>query len=305
MKKAPLSFAAALLAAAMLMLNPAYIHAQGGDELPPRAYLPIAIGGTGVRASCGLVSTAQFDLIGIQGGYYKNNALTDENADLRLSVIGYAETPTSQNATLGLVDYNGAADPNAPRLHGLFEPNRVPTFRRNYQRHDWNWNEAGPPPYGSRGGINIQWDVSVVDMITTVGEAIYTPERSVNNSGLGTVAMVLYVDDDEVTLAYGDQDKVDGGYVVYIANFCVDPNLVALYQAQLANGKRATGRLPAVRNNERLGVAKQNFVTVAVRDQGPFLDPRSRKDWWQGLAATAANIIPSLDRAPNWGRRRP
>jgi hypothetical protein len=285
------------LAATMAMISwaitpPAhtYVHAQ---ELTPRAYLPIAVGGTGERASCGLVSSAQFDLIAIQGGYYKNNALTDENADLRLSVIGYSETPASQNATLGLVDYNGAADPNAPRLHGLFEPNRVPTLRKNYQRHDWNWNEAGPPPYGSRGGVNAQWDVSAVDMAATVGEAIYTPERSVTNSGLGTVAMVLYADDDEVALTYGDQDKVDGGYVVYIANFCVDPNLVTLYQAQLANGKRASGRLPAVRNNERLGVAKQNFVTVAVRDQGPFLDPRSRKDWWQGIS-TANMPVTSL-----------
>jgi hypothetical protein len=284
------------LAATMAMISwaitpPAhrYVHAQ---ELTPRAYLPIAAGGAGAGAACGLVSSAQFDLIGVQGGYYKNNALTDENADLRLSVIGYSETPTSQNAALGLVDYNGAADPNAPRLHGLFEPNRVPTFRKNYQRHDWNWNEAGPPPYGSRDGVNTQWDVSAVDVVATVGEAIYTPERGVNNSGLGTVAMVLYADDDEVTLTYGDQDKVDGGYVVYIANLCVDPNLVTLYQAQLANGKRATGRLPAVRNNERLGVAKQNFVTVAVRDQGPFLDPRSRKDWWQGISAANLRITP-------------
>jgi hypothetical protein len=264
-------------------------HAQ---ELTPRAYLPIAVGGAGTGAACGPASTAQYDLIGVQGGYYKNNALTDENADLRLSILGYVETPASQAAALDLVDYGGATDPNAPRLHGLFEPNRVPAFRKNYQRYDWNWNEAGPPPYGARDGVNTQWDVSAVDLTATVGEAIYTPERSINNSGLGTVAMVLYADDDEVTLTYGDQDKVDGGYVIYIANFCVDPNLVTLYQAQLANGTRATGRLPAVRNNERLGVAKQNFVTVAIRDKGPFLDPRSRKDWWQGISTAHVPVVP-------------
>ncbi len=95
--------------------------------------------------------------------------------------------------------------------------------------------------------------------------------------------MVLYADEDEVTLTYGDRDSVVNGYVVYLMNICTDPNLVARYHQQLdGSGRRAMGSLPVVRNNERIGIARYNYVTVAIRDVGPFLDPRSRKDWWQG-----------------------
>ncbi len=93
-----------------------------------------------------------------------------------------------------------------------------------------------------------------------------------------------------MTLHYGDQDRVDGGYVVYLANFCVDPQLTALYRAQLKDGKRSTGRLPALRNNQKIGTARFDYVTVAIRDRGPFLDPRSRKDWWQGISLGNATV---------------
>jgi hypothetical protein len=262
--------------------------------LTPTAYLPITIGGNGIITStngCLLTSTNTYDLISFQGSPYKNNALTDENADMRLSVLGYIATATATNAPLALVDYNGPADPNAPRLHGIFEPNRIPQFKKNYQRRDWNWNENAPPPYGTPGGANNDWPVSVLDMAATKGENIYIPERPVPNSNLDTRAIVLYADDDEVTLHYGDRDRVDSGYAVYLANFCVDPQLVALYRAQLQNGKRATNRLPAIRNNEKIGTAKSDVITVAVRDQGPFLDPRSRKDWWQGIALESVQVV--------------
>ena len=256
------------------------------NTLTPTAYLPIVIGGTRMLTNtdgCPITSTAQYSLISFQGGAYKGNRLTDENADLRLSVLGYVSNTTTTSAALTLVDYNGATDPNAPRLHGIFEPNRIPKFKNNYQRRDWNWNETGAPPYGTPGSANNDWPVSVLDMTATKGEGIYIPERSQTNSGLNTQAMLLYAGDNEVMLAYGDQDRPDSGYVIYIANFCVDPQLIALYRAQLKDGKRNTGKLPAIRNNEKIGVARSDVVTVAIRDNGPFLDPRSRKDWWQGI----------------------
>ncbi|MFN3704636.1 MAG: hypothetical protein ACK4WM_01390 [Thermoflexales bacterium] len=218
-------------------------------------------------------------MIGIQGGYYKNNSLTDENPDFRLSILGYAPT----NAPMTLVDYSGSTDPNAPQMAGIFEPNRGPVITGVFKRYDWNWNESGPPPYGARGSVNNDWPVSVINLAATPGESIYIPERNVPNNPIGTVAMVLYADEDEITVTYGDRDTVVNGYVVYLANICTDPNLVAKYRQQLDDtGRRATGRLPAVRNNEPIGTARYAFVTVAIRDTGPFLDPRSRKDWWVG-----------------------
>jgi hypothetical protein len=259
----------AALAGAVLLLEPSEpSRAEGGDKF---VFLPLFI----QPETCPAVSTARYGLTGIDGSYYKDNRLTDANADFRLSIIGYAET----SAPLMLVDYNGATDANAPKLQGVFEPNRGPAFVKAHRRHDWNWNESAPPPYGARGGINNDWPVSVIDFAATKGEGIYPPERGPTIGG-GFVAMVLYAGEEELTLAYYRQDHVALGYVINMVNFCVDPNLVAVYRAQTAGGKRSTGMLPAVANNQRLGVAKDNFVTIAVRDRGAYLDPRSRKDWW-------------------------
>lgn len=228
--------------------------------------------------SCPATSSAAFDLIPIDGAFYKNNALTDENADFRLSLIGYAPT----DAQLGLIDLPGGSDAGAPRLNGVFEPNRVPDFTRAYKRYDWNWNESAPPPYGERGGLNNddQAPVAVIDFGTAPGEKIHIPERGATIWTGDVVAMVLYAGPQELTLVYQRQDTVGEGYVVHMTDFCVDPNLVAAYRAQLESGKRKTGQLPGLRNNQPVGTALGEAVTVAIRDRARFLDPRSRKDWW-------------------------
>jgi hypothetical protein len=255
--------------------------------LTPAAYLPIAISPPGANAGCPVTSTATFDLISVQGGFYKNNALTDENSDFRLSILGYQEN----NQPRQLVEYGGPADATAPQLHGIFQPNRLAQFKAVHKRFDWMWDETAAPPYGARGGVNNDWPVSVLDLAASKGEPVFVPERSVANSRLGTVAIVLYADAGQITLHYGDADRVDSGYTVYLAAFCVDPNLVALYRAQLLAGKRATGQLPAIRNDEKVGAVKADVVTVAIRDSGPFLDPRSRKDWWQGISTAQAAVL--------------
>jgi hypothetical protein len=95
--------------------------------------------------------------------------------------------------------------------------------------------------------------------------------------------MVLYAEEQRITLNYTRRDTVANGYAVHLENICVDPNLLALYRAQVnAEGWRATGRLPALRNNQALGTALGSELKVAIRDRGAFMDPRSRKDWWQG-----------------------
>ncbi len=66
-------------------------------------------------------------------------------------------------------------------------------------------------------------------------------------------------------------------------NFCGDPNLVSTYRAQLRNGYRYTGRLPILGNDQPVGTALSISMTVAIRDGGAYMDPRSDKDWWAGL----------------------
>lgn len=225
-------------------------------------------------AACPVVAS-DYDLVPFEGPPYKHNALTDHNADLRLSVIGIAPT----DAPPTLVDYNGPADPDAPKLHGLFQANRAPTLLRAYLRFDWVWDEGQGEPYGRRGGLNLDWPAAALELAAAPGETIYPPSRSAVIYGGGAIALVLFADERELTLGYSRHDDVGAGYVIHLLNLCVDPNLVALYRAQLNNGRRATGHLPAVRDAQPVGTATGPLI-VAVRDRGAFLDPRSRKDWW-------------------------
>jgi len=243
----------------------------------PPTPTPDAPGATAAAGapSCPPISSSSFDLVTIEGAAYKNNALTDENPDLRLSILGYV--PASAPASL--VEYGGATDSDPPKLYGMFAPARAPAIVGVYQRRDWTWNDAGGPPYGWPAGTNKDWPASVIEVSAVAGEAIYIPTRNAAIWTNGIVAMVLYAGARELTLAYTRQDSVTEGYVVHLLNFCVDANLVVQYQAQTSGGRRATGMLPGLRNGQPVGVAL-GPLTVAIRDRGAFLDPRSRKDWW-------------------------
>ncbi len=218
-------------------------------------------------------------------GPYKDNRLTDENIDFRLSLLGYT---AATHEPLTLVHYGGDTDPDAPKLYGIFAPHRIPTFTAAYHVYHWTWNEGtgAVPPYGSRGSVNLEWPVTVLDVATTRGEKISIPSRTTPIRDNYYKAMVLYASERELTLVYLWQDHVvanQTGYTVHMLNFCVDPNLVALYRAQLRNGKRYTMRLPALVNDQKVGSALTVSMTVAIRDGGAFMDPRSDKDWWAGL----------------------
>ncbi len=233
----------------------------------------------GSKLTCPPESGAIFDLIPIEG-----QPLADHpdflHGDLNLSLRGYR--PITEPLTL--VSYNGDTDPDAPRLHGLFEPNRVPQFSSVYQVNDWIWDtgKCAGNGRGCRGApIDEFWPVTLVGLVTTPGELIYTPERGPQIHPGGYIALVLYAEAQRITLGYTRRDNVAAGYIVHLENVCVDPNLLALYQAQKSSeGWHASGFLPALRNNQSLGVAVDQEVQVAIRDAGSFMDPRSQKDWW-------------------------
>ena len=240
------------------------------------------------NATCPNISINTYPTINIETGYYKNNRLTDENSDFRISILGY----TPSQAFLGFVTYGGDTDPHAPNFFNILRSPAHPTFIGTYKRNDWNWDENGPAPYGTRGGVNNEWPASLIDLSAVPAESVFIPSRNIPINSTGPyAAMVLYADVDEVLLSYGTHDSVVDGYVVYLSNFCVNPSLVSTYRAQLQNGRRFTGRLPVILNTQPIGIASTNRVTVAVRDRAAFLDPRSKKDWWQNTPAARRLIL--------------
>jgi len=196
----------------------------------------------------------------------------EAHPDLNLALRGFVETA----GHLGLVNYGGDTDPQAPQIDGMFDPPRLPTFPALYQVYDWNWGCA--PPAGCRGEPISGYPVTLLEMATAVNEQIRIPRRAPSITG-DFNALVLYADARRLTITYTRRDTAAVGYLVHLEDFAVNPGLIALYQSLNAAGR---GALPALRNGEIVGVADRGALRIATRDTGAFLDPRACKDWWQG-----------------------
>ncbi len=228
-----------------------------------------------ISAECPTGSNANFELVPIE------QAAADRrpdylHGDLNLAQRGYSLT----NAGLNLQTYTGQGDFAPPQLAGLFEPNNFPGISSVYRVNHWDWSCG---QHGCRGDVITDWPVTMIGLPVTPGQAIYIPEREPQIYSGGYKVLVLYAEEKRVTLGYTRDDTVASGYTVHLENVCVDPNLLTLYRAQNDEaGFRATGFLPALRNNQRLGTAFNDEIQVAIRDRGSFMDPRSHNDWWQG-----------------------
>jgi len=189
------------------------------------------------------------------------------HADLNLALRGYG--PTS--ASLGLVNYDGGTDPSAPQLAGLFADRRSPVIRTVHRVNDWNWAS------NSRGNPISYPVVTLMEIAATAGETVHAP-NSGYTLGSGYEVLVLYASAQRITLKYTRNDNVVHGYTLHIEGICVESSLLALYESWNAAGR---GQLPALAAGQALGRSRGSAIGVAIRDNGSFLDPRSRKDWWR------------------------
>jgi hypothetical protein len=190
-----------------------------------------------------------------------------EQPDLNLALRGYEVTA----AYPGLVDYGGSGDPKAPQLYTLFADRRVPVFPAVYQVYDWDWD------CNCRGDLLTDYEVTLAGMGAAPGEVLHLPDSGYN-IGSGYEALVLYATAERITLKYTCEDNVVWGYTVHVEGVCVEPSLLALYRAWNDAGR---DKLPALRGGQPFGRARGSEIGVAIRDTGTFMDPRSRRDWWQ------------------------
>jgi hypothetical protein len=181
---------------------------------------------------------------------------------------GYAPTEASGD----LIDLTGGTDPGAPQLRWLFGDRREPVITGAYQVYGWDWG------VNARGPVISDPEVTLLGLSTTPGETISLPAGG-SDMGEGQRALVLYASPERITVKYTPDDNVVSGYTVHIENVCVEPTLLALYEQMNDAGR---GALPALRPGQSLGRATGLELGVVVRDNGSFMDPRSRKDWWSG-----------------------
>ena len=250
--------------AALAAIAPTEVPQDAAEAVVEVAQVPDAV----TDAGCPATSGNQYTAIPIEGAPASHP--DSQHGDLNLALRGYVPT----EAALSLVDINGPTDGDAPQLAGVL--GRFSAFDRAYRARDWNW-ACGD--LGCRGDELGNVEVSLVALDSNPGESVSVPTRGAEIYGGGFVALVVYADSSRLTLVYTREDSVANGYAVHLEDFCVDPNLLALYQANNGGGR---GNLPAVHNGEVVGSARYNQVLVGVRDRGSFTDPRSRKDWWRG-----------------------
>jgi hypothetical protein len=191
----------------------------------------------------------------------------EAHGDLNLALRSYQST----NAYKGLWDYDGPGDAGAPQLPGLFADNRTAVFTDVYRVYDWDWS------CNCRGELLAMWPVTLAGLKASPSETIRTPDSG-GSLGDGYEALVLYASMERITLKYTREDNVVHGYTIHVENVCVEPSLLALYESWNAAGR---GRLPALRPRQAFGSASGEEIGVAIRDNGQFMDPRSRKDWWR------------------------
>lgn len=237
------------------------IQVAGAVATPTSAPSPVPPAGP-----CEAIPGESYGDLSIQGS--PSDRPAESHADLNLAVRGYERN----NAAPQFSDYGPAVDPNGPQLPGLFGDQRTPRFTSTYQVFDWDWG------CNCRGGLLNQWDVTLLGMAVSSGEAIRVPDSG-RSIASGYEVLVLYASSDRITLKYTPDDNVVRGYTLHIEDVCVEPNLLGLYQSLNQSGR---GRLPALRAGQAFGRAKGGEIKVAIRDGGAFFDPRSRNDWWRG-----------------------
>lgn len=192
-----------------------------------------------------------------------------EHPDLNLAVRGYKPV----GAHPGLVDYDGHTDLAAPQLVGLL--GRAPVIRGTYRVYDWDWVHM------TRAGPIRQFPVTFITLAAERNALVRVPDsgRTIGNGNYYEV-LVLYADTNRITLKYTREDNVIKGYTLHLEHVRVAPELLDLYREANRAGRR---RLPALRAGQALGWVPGDAIGVAIRDVGSFMDPRSRKDWWQGF----------------------
>ena len=280
--------AATLLGATLLcmMVSGAGEVTASAAKVRPGAYLPLVARPPG----CPTTSTNHYSA----GGAFQfdldnpvrpawNHA--DKNLDLR------SYTPNNDGALQReLVNY-GSDDPTQPpQFATLFKPTRVPDLIGFYRVGEWAW--APSPDPGYRNGSILGPKVTALGLRARAGETIYVPSSGYSIGG-GMEVLVLYADENSVTLRYTREDSSGaGGYSVFVDNICTDPNLLALYRSKDApDGPRYTYVRPANRPysydlpnlpaGTPLGTVIEPEIVIAISDTGRFWDPRSCNEWWQ------------------------
>jgi hypothetical protein len=204
-------------------------------------------------------SSNSYELIPIEGE--RESRPPEEHGDLNLKL----RDPQPIEVDLSLQDLPGSGvDPNAPNFSKIFEPD----FVRAYTVHDWDWG------CNCKGKLLQEDHLVLLGLKTTPGQPVFIPPKEGDIYGGNYYAVVLYASEDSLTFLYNRAGSVVKGYTVHYVGLHTDPNLVALFRESKGS------ELPGLTLDTPVGVAGDELI-IAIRDNGKFLDARSKRDWWE------------------------
>jgi len=242
------------------------------DDMDYFVYLPLV---HKAPNACEPIPGVNYLSLSVVDRYDPQKPPPENNPDYRILLLGY----NPANQAKGLVYYGPSNDPNTPpQFTTLFASPWTLTILNTYQANGWDWDNHRPIP--------TPWTdppVSVIGIQTTPKAIVRVPDSSyiigTDCGDGGCDALVLYASQSEITLRYAREDDVYPGYTVHIAGICVEPTLLSRYQQ---NHEAGRDYLPAVRGGQPIGRAWGTEIVVAIRDNGPFLDPRDCDSFWKG-----------------------
>ncbi|MFK7805668.1 MAG: hypothetical protein AB8G95_28825 [Anaerolineae bacterium] len=257
-------------------------HVQSQAELTPQAYLPLVL--VPEKIECPDVSVNSYTS-GIAFQFDTDNPVrpTFNHADKNIELRGYVANSDS-GLQRELIDY-GSDDPTQPpQFATLFSPNQVPPFAEFYQVHQWNW--ASSPEPGQRAEPVTTPKVTALAFTLEPGTPLFAPVSGYDIGG-GVEVIVIFADENTVTLHYTREDSAARGYTIHIDQICTDPNLLSLYNSlDNPDGPRyeypSDGyNLPTLPAGQTFGTTGNDNMVIAIADTGTYQDPRSCNEWWQ------------------------
>ncbi len=205
-------------------------------------------------------SSNQYALIPING--QRESRPAAEHGDLNLKL----REPIPSNVEAALVEISGSGiDPNAPKFSSVFSPDQIAGA---YAVRDWDWGSNSP------GNLLPENEAVLLALKTTSGEPLFIPKTERDIYDGKYFATLLYASEDSLTFVYAREGSVVKGYTVHYVGLNTDPNLLKLFEESKGN------ELPGLTLDTPVGWASDELL-IAIRDNGKFLDARSKKDWWE------------------------
>lgn len=231
---------------------------------------------TSTFTSCPTTSSQSYNSIGAERGSgdmpLNGDPINSPEINLRLRNFG----PVNEGANL--ISRNGnmyGLDTEAmpPQISSLFG-GPVPQIIKTYVVYEWDFqnNKSLAPQQASPN-----YKVHLVGLQAIPGQKLLGLKAGRQIDPAGDVFMVLYATKTDITFTHSPSDSLLGGYLFYFVDICVDPNLLAKYQADNVGGR---GQLPVVGKGQVFGYAGNSDIKVGIRDTMSFVDPRYKEDWW-------------------------